>query len=322
MNTKLKRIFVYCLFASLGGCTIPGSYIGPGDSGKAVTLNGHKIKPLVIKVTPEVITQLDSYDNEKAVGRFMPVSAIVPFKANNALKHDYRYQPYNYRIGAYDVLTITVWDHPELSSTITGAATSGQNIYGNQSGTGASALNNPSAAQSPGELSGILVDPNGYIFFPYAGRFKVGGLTPLQAHAALQNRLSKYLRNPQVSVRVFAFRSQQVSVIGQVVHPSIAPITDKPLTVMDAINLSGGINPNDADPSHIFVVRGSMYHPVVFLLNATSPEGLLMANNFILQANDILYVPATGMTRFNRVINKILPTVQTIWFTRSVVKNT
>ncbi len=97
------------------------------------------------------------------------------------------------------------------------------------------------------------------------------------------------------------------------------PITDQPLSITDAISLSGGINPNSADPEHIYVIRGNIYRPTIYWLNAKTPDGLLLAEHFILRPGDILYVSSAPATRWNRVLNQLLPTIQTVWYTKAIV---
>lgn len=323
MKLSLKHLLVCMSIATLTGCTVPGSYIGAGDARKGVKMDGKQYKPQIIRVTPEIIASLNTGVRPKLLAQ-----ADTHGKSAKAMHVSYapgqnaNPMSYHYAIGDFDVLNIIVWDHPELSmpsSPIMG--------LGNQTGTGVTAyragmgVGNTNVSTALGSQSGTLVGPDGDIFFPYAGRFHVAGLTPDQLRGKIEQRLKRYINHPQVSVRVVSFRSQQVSVIGQVNVPGIAPITDKPLSLLGAINMAGGINQENADPKDIFVIRGDMYHPIIYIVDATSPEGLLLADHFWLKANDIVYVPATGITRFNKVISKILPTVQTIWFTRSVVKN-
>jgi polysaccharide export outer membrane protein len=50
-----------------------------------------------------------------------------------------------------------------------------------------------------------------------------------------------------------------------------------------------------------------------------SAASMLYAENFPLINNDVVYVSTAGIANFNRVLNQILPAVQTVWFTKSVV---
>ncbi len=210
-----------------------------------------------------------------------------------------------YRVGAQDVLNIVVWQHPELNyPTDMGLTQSGVNTEVNPT-------------ISP---NGFLVAPDGTIFFPLVGDVHVAGMTVGQIRSEITRLLTKYVRSPQVDVRVTGFRNQKVYVMGEVLKPGLQPITDVSLSITDAINLSGGLDPLNADPAHIYVIRGSMTRPDVYWLNAKSPDALLLAENFDLQSHDIVFVSAADIARWNRGMNMILPTIQTIWFTGSIIK--
>ena len=122
-------------------------------------------------------------------------------------------------------------------------------------------------------------------------------------------------------MRVADYRGQKIYVLGEVVKPGFLPITDQPLTIADALMLSGSLNPESADPRNIFVIRGSYLEPHIFWLNAKTPDRMLLAEHFSLQPKDILYVSSAPATRWNRVLNQLLPTVQTVWYTQAIVKN-
>lgn len=191
--------------------------------------------------------------------------------------------PYAYQIGPYDILNIIVWNHPELTTPTTQIAT-------------------------PGE-SGILVDEEGYIFFPFAGKVKVSGLTLDQARVALEAQLKEYIRDPQLSVRVATFRSQQVQVIGEVMKPGMFPITDKPLSVMQAISTAEGVNSVTANTKQIFVLYEKTGKIYIYWFDAQNPASVIAANQFFVQDNVIIYVPPAGVSAWNRVISQILPSM-------------
>ncbi len=213
------------------------------------------------------------------------------------------YSP-GYLVGSQDVLNVVVWQHPELNYPIdVGVTQTGQNTE-----------TNPTISPN-----GFLVAPDGTIFFPLLGRVHVAGMTVDQVRNNITHLLTKYVRDPQVDVRVTGFRHDKVYVMGEVLKPGLQPITDVPLSITDAINLSGGLDPLNADPGHIYVIRGSMTRPDVYWLNAKSPDSLLLAENFTLQSHDIVFVSAADIARWNRGMNMILPTIQTVWFTGSIV---
>lgn len=232
--------------------------------------------------------------------------AITPQLVANMM-HQNLADSSGYIVGPQDVLNIVVWQHPELN-------------YPADPGVIQSGLNtevNPT--MSPG---GFLVAQDGTIFFPLVGTVHVAGMTAVQIRTCITQLLNKYVRSPQVDVRVTGFRNQKIYVMGEIMKPGLQPITDVPMSITDAINLSGGIDPLNADPSHIYIIRGSMTHPDVYWIDAKSPDSMLLAENFMLKSHDVVFVSATDIARWNRAINLILPTIQTVWFTSSIATGT
>ena len=136
---------------------------------------------------------------------------------------------WNYRIGVGDVLDVTVWDHPELNQDVN---------------TGRSV-----------EQAGQRVQADGTFYYPYVGQVPARGKTPEQIRDDLAKRLVAFFPDPQIEVRVASYKSQSVSVTGEVGNPSRQPLTDVPLTLLDAIDAAGGLT-ETADPRAVTIRRG------------------------------------------------------------------
>jgi polysaccharide export outer membrane protein len=89
---------------------------------------------------------------------------------------------------------------------------------------------------------------------------------------------------------------------------------DGRLTLNEALGEAGGVSTANGEPRQIYVVRNTSdaHHPLVYHLDAASPVALALAESFELQAKDVIYVDATGLTRWNRVVNLILPSAQLV----------
>ncbi len=209
---------------------------------------------------------------------------------------------YYYRVSPSDVLNINVWEHPEFNILPPNHVATAL-IPGNQGAAG---------------QTGYLVSPKGIIYFPLVGEVSVKGHTVDTIRKEITHRLAKYIPNPQVNVRVADYRGQKIYVIGEVKNPGLVPINDQILTVADALALTGGIDQNFADPRHIYVIRGSVEHPVIYWLNLRTPDKLLIAEHFDLYPKDILYVSSSPATRWNRMLNQILPSLQNVWYTKVI----
>lgn len=88
--------------------------------------------------------------------------------------------------------------------------------------------------------AGYQVDSDGTIQVPFLGRVPVLDRTIPSIRADLTKRLRAYFPSPQVDLRVTGFHSRHVTVVGAVARPTRLPLTDRPLTVIDAINVAGG----------------------------------------------------------------------------------
>ncbi len=178
-----------------------------------------------------------------------------------------------YRIEAGDVLQIVVWDHPELSASMLPAP-----ALGAPGGAGVAA--SPLQPQS-----GFEVDQQGTLDFPYAGKLKVAGLTSTEVHQQLTERLGRYLRTPKLSVRVLAYRSKRVYVEGEVKQPGVQAINDLPMTLTEAINRAGGMNPA-ADQSRILIHREGKSYPInlpQLVQRGVNPSSIMLASGDVVR---------------------------------------
>lgn len=281
LSFRLKKIIAYLVFPTIiSACAplVPDNYLAPRTVRTAQKVNGRWIEPCLIPISVKMLQSQEGHE------------LLEP-----ALR------PQEYRIGAYDNLNIIIWGHPELSTV---SSVSNNPVPSSNS---LSALSQLNVANNPA----VLVETDGTIFYPYVGRIKVSGLTINQVQNKIGQRISTYIRNPQVTVQVAKFRNRNSYVLGEVKQPGMQPLTDKPLTLMEAISSAGGINPMTADPTHIYLIRGSYIKPDIFWLDAQSPQALLIAEQFPLHENDIVYVSAATFNSWNNFITTVFPTFTT-----------
>jgi polysaccharide export outer membrane protein len=360
--------------ALLAGCTLPGrSY----DHHLPPTPRSHA-QYTIAAITPALLVR-------QANLRMPSQTASVNPSIEHALAN------YRYRVGVQDVLSVVVWDHPELTL--------------------------PQGQYRSAKETGFIVRSDGTIFYPYVGSVHVAGETTEQIRRQLAKALEPYVKNPQVDVKVVGFHSKKYQLAGAIFKPRLYPITNVPLTIAQAItsagsilrtqsngnskssiprsladlshvilirngkrvvlnlrafyrhgdqsqnrliqsgdiievpdnaaeqihligevhdpgnypmdhgdiNLAqalgdaGGISLTTADAGHIFVFRGGDRKPHVFWLDASSPDAMLLAAQFQLKPQDVVYVATADISAFNRIIQQILPTVQTAYETKVLV---
>tara|TARA_R110000772_G_scaffold248454_1_gene362503 strand:- start:2822 stop:3958 length:1137 start_codon:yes stop_codon:yes gene_type:complete len=366
MNVFKTSLILACVAATSACTVVPGSNMSrwnsawfndtPEDYSPATT------KITYIPINATVLSHLNSTT---------PTQPAPNNELNEALSK------YEYRIGPGDVLTITVWEHPELTI--------------------------PAGSFRGAEDGGSEVKANGTIFYPYAGELAVTGLTTGEVKTLLDNRLSSVIKKPQIDVRVASFKNQKVYLSGSVLRPGVVPITNNPLTLLDAIEQQGGltetaswgkivltrnntsqkislrslyehgqwsqnlllqdgdlihvprndaekifvlgevnrpqsvamsrngtslaealasangINESRADGRGIYVLRNAditndikgqpVYHATIFHLNASSAVGFMLADRFPLEIRDVVYVSPAPITRWNRFLSQLLPSL-------------
>ncbi|WP_349569978.1 polysaccharide biosynthesis/export family protein [Azotobacter salinestris] len=278
------------------------------------------------------------------------------------------YTPGPYRIGIGDVLSITVWEHPELTT--------------------------PAGAQQPAEANARLVRPDGRLFYPYIGEIEAAGLTIEELRSNIARRLARYIESPQVDVGVTRFGgrrviltgafaragsqplttiplslpeaigqagigggadiarlilkrdgreyrldldalnrggteldriylkdgdqlhlptndSRRIFVLGEVVSPGPLSFRSRSMTLTEVIGLVRGLRQETSDPKAVYVIRGvgdvERETAQVFQLDAKSPASLVLAAHFHVEPQDVVYVGAAGITRWNRFISQLLP---------------
>ena len=85
------------------------------------------------------------------------------------------------------------------------------------------------------------------------------------------------------------------------------------LSLNEALGEAGGVNQLTADATQVYVIRNANdAQPIIYHLNIGSPVMFALAEGFKLKSRDVVYVDATSMVRFNRVISLILPTAQSL----------
>ncbi|MCA9626360.1 MAG: polysaccharide export protein [Myxococcales bacterium] len=131
---------------------------------------------------------------------------------------------------------------------------------------------------------------DGTVALPYLERLKVGGLEPQEVAKLVTRELKqrKILQKPVVIVRVEAYNSRKVTVIGEVQKPGSFPYSPG-LTLIQAVSQAGGFN-SIANLGQLRLTRQTKKGDVTVVVSADAiTEG--SAPDIALQAGDRIYVP-------------------------------
>ncbi|WP_310634326.1 MULTISPECIES: polysaccharide biosynthesis/export family protein [unclassified Paraburkholderia] len=388
---KLNLMTVLALSAFVAACsTAPGNYLDT-SSLKEQPNNQPQQQYDVHLITSQLVMQ----QAQTAAGVHVD---LPPAKYANAAD-------YTYHIAPQDILGVTVYDHPEISTPQGSTFSQG----GNTTQTVGQALTQPytNALSGQSDPYGQTVAKDGTIYFPFVGRVMAAGKTPGQLRDQLASGLGPYIKNPQVDVRVLAYRSQKIQVTGDVKTPGPLAVSDVPLSLVDAITRSGGTTDNadinrvrltrngklyvldanrmldsgdatqnvmlqdgdiinvpdrsdsrvfvmgevktpiqtgmirgkltiadaltsaggildtDANPRQIFVMRGmkdNPSQPEIYRLDMTKPDAIMLSSQFQLKPLDVVYVGTAASTTFNRLLQQVLPTVQTVFYLKQITR--
>ncbi|MEK6286608.1 MAG: polysaccharide biosynthesis/export family protein [Acidobacteriota bacterium] len=86
----------------------------------------------------------------------------------------------------------------------------------------------------------VTVSPVGRVYFPLMGDITVVGKTLPQLQEHLTNGAAEFIKEPRLTLALLEAQSAKVGVLGDVKTPGLMVMT-RPLRVLDAITLAGGI---------------------------------------------------------------------------------
>lgn len=150
-----------------------------------------------------------------------------------------------------------------------------------------------------------------------------GNLYHLNYHRLAENGALSQITLMHGDAVYMPLNQSKAYVVGEVGKPQTLSIPASGLTLTDALGSAGGLAPTSADGSQVYVIRGAAgtgTRPKVFRLLAESPAAFILAGRFNIQPQDVVFVGASGLTRWNRVISQLFPSSNLIRTTDQIIK--
>ncbi|WP_289039717.1 polysaccharide biosynthesis/export family protein [uncultured Zobellia sp.] len=130
-----------------------------------------------------------------------------------------------------------------------------------------------------------LIDKDGEIDFPVIGKVKIAGLSGEEVRVLLRDRLSDYLKDPIINIRL---RNFSVSVLGEVNRPGTYPVDGERITILEALGLANDMTIKGRR-ENVMVIRDFDGTKVYTRIDLTKKEALSSPVYYLTQ-NDVVYV--------------------------------
>ena len=130
-----------------------------------------------------------------------------------------------------------------------------------------------------------LIDRDGQIDLPVIGKVKIAGLSGEEVRVLLRDKLSDYLKDPIINIRL---RNFTISVLGEVRRPGTYPVEGERITIMEALGFAGDLTIK-GKRENVMVIRDFDGTKVYTRIDLTKKEALSSPVYYLTQ-NDIVYI--------------------------------
>jgi polysaccharide biosynthesis/export protein len=158
------------------------------------------------------------------------------------------------------------------------------------------------AFQHPDLDEVVRIRPDGRLSLQLVSDIAAAGMTPTELSKALDKVYAQFFKNPNISVIVRTFASEQVYVGGEVFQPGVQPMLGE-VTVLGAVMRAGGFRPT-ARTNNIVLLRndghggkGVELVDVKHLLSKGGPD-------MMLQPFDVIFVPQSKIAKVDQFVDQ------------------
>jgi len=139
-------------------------------------------------------------------------------------------------------------------------------------------------------ISEVLVRPDGGMSFPLVGDVRASGRTVDELRSLVNERLSKFIPDPSVTIAVKQIGGNRVYVLGKVNRPGEFSFS-QPIDVMQALSLAGGATSFAALDDIQILRRESGKQTARRFRYSDVERGRRLDQNILLKSGDTVVVP-------------------------------
>jgi len=162
--------------------------------------------------------------------------------------------------------------------------------------------------------TGYLVSDSGYIEMPLMKRVEVDGLTVDQAQDSIALRAKRFLKDPQIIVKLANFK---FAVLGEVAAPGVKQVTANQINIFEALAHAGDITYN-GNRKTVLIIRQTGEGSQTYRLNLTNDD-LIASDLYYIMPNDVIYVEPLGSTLFREQASDFVFVISAISSTLTAV---
>ncbi len=168
--------------------------------------------------------------------------------------------------------------------------------------------------------SEVIVRPDGKISFPLISDVQASGLTLTQLDQVITERLSEFIRSPEVLVVFKNAAGKKIVVLGEVLTPGAYKVTGSKYTVMEAIALAGGFT-RDAVLKSVIVIKGGTKNPKPISLDLTKTlKKADLTQDITLESEDVVYVPRTVISDVSYFVSQFTAPINQSIYTKKQIR--
>jgi polysaccharide export outer membrane protein len=215
-------------------------------------------------------------------------SKIVYFQSNtnDSISVKGNYEPHNlvFKYDDFLAIDVTAIDEESIKPFQLNTTTNSNQVPSYQNGIAAK--------------SGYLIDQNGEIELPLVGKIKIVNLNRIEATELLKQKLSEFISNPVVNIRIQNFK---VTVLGDVRNPGTFNIPNERITLPEIIGVAGDLNISGLR-KNILLIREENGKKIEYRIDLTS-KSIYNSPAYYLSQNDVIYVEPNRAKRNSSMIS-------------------